>query len=155
MTKESPMPFTQSTEQQDREPITRLGGLFPSKSGKALCGGIDFVWQNQDGETHGDQLLELLQQAKNEQKQLRILIFQNNRPGGAPYTLNVALGELRVAQSSQSEKLPEQEKPRTWQSRADNQEAQTTEPRQQPPWANIPDPPEPPRPTRRVAPRRT
>ena len=81
----------------DRPPLLKLGGLYPSKSGKALTGNINLLYQDRQGSPSvGTQWVELLQQCVQENLPIRVLVFENNGQFGgahrAPYTLHVCLG---------------------------------------------------------------
>ena len=89
----------------ERPPLLKLGGLYPSKSGKALTGNINLLYQDRQGSPSvGTQWVELLQQCVQENLPIRVLVFENNGQFGgahrAPYTLHVCLGTPRQEQAT-------------------------------------------------------
>ncbi len=139
----------------DRPPLLKLGGLYPSKSGKALTGNINLLYQDRQGSPSvGTQWVELLQQCVQENLPLRVLVFENNGQWSgahrAPYTLHICVGSPRQERPASPpppdlpEEHPDDEAP-------DNQ----PEPDEPEPPARLRTPEPTPRPpVRRIAPRR-
>src|SRR5438105_2099227 len=103
------MPFNQDRPQPQRGKwerdgnLMRLGGLYPSKTGKALTGNMGIGWQDQDGQSMGKKLIEMIERALDDNLPLRFVIFDNtdraegNRP---PYSLHVTFGMSRPAMTT-------------------------------------------------------
>src|SRR5438270_13532657 len=95
------MPFNQDRPQPQRSRrqldanLMRLVGLYPSKTGKALTGNIGISWQDQDGQSMGKKLIEMIERALDDNLPSRFVIFDNtdraeaNRP---PYSPQVTFG---------------------------------------------------------------
>lgn len=86
-------PSASRSPRPDGPPLISAGGLFPSRSGKALVGSInlDYV-DTRVGTPVSTQLLNLIDQCLKEKRQLRVLIFEQFQ-GRVPYTLNFTIGE--------------------------------------------------------------
>src|SRR2546430_1387542 len=95
------MPFNdQRPQQRERDPnLTRLGGLYPSKTGKALAGNMNLAWVDRNtNETVGKKLIEMIERAMDDNLPLRFLIFDNtDRGGNPPYVMHVTFGNQRPA----------------------------------------------------------
>lgn len=80
----------ESQGNEDRYPLTRLSGLYPSKAGNALTG-------NAMDRIIGD-LERVIADAKASGRPLRFLVFENQRGGqnSPPYMLQVTLGNART-----------------------------------------------------------
>ena len=93
-------PQPQQPQQSQRDEFRlRLGGLYPSKTGNALTGGInlDYVKQG-DNRSVGEVLIEYIEKCLEENLQLRFLVFENNGKFNekSPYTMHVTIGNPRT-----------------------------------------------------------
>lgn len=80
--------------------LLRLGGLWDSKSGKAITGSVNVIEPQDEGEPpFGEVLIQWIEQAMSEERPLRFLVFEVNSqsPRGPSYSLNMALGDQRPA----------------------------------------------------------
>lgn len=88
-------PLEPQTDSADPSPLLRLGGLFPTQSGKALTGNVNlsYVGRDQDA-TIGERLIQILEKCIQENRPLRFVIFENQGKFGnkVPYILNVTIG---------------------------------------------------------------
>ena len=140
----------------ERPPLLKLGGLYPSKSGKALTGNINLLYQDRQGSPSvGTQWVELLQQCVQENLPIRVLVFENNGQFGgahrAPYTLHVCLGAPWQEQPTSPPPPELLEGHATYEDAPENER----EPDEPEPPARLRAPEPTPRPpVRRVAPRR-
>ena len=91
-----------------KEDLIKLGGLYPSKSGKALTGNSNMNYVLKSTEIPvGETLIETIKQAMDEDRPLRFLVFENNgRFPGAPYSLHVAMGTARPVEGAEAEEGP-------------------------------------------------
>ena len=140
----------------ERPPLLKLGGLYPSKSGKALTGNINLLYQDRQGSPSvGTQWVELLQQCVQKNLPIRVLVFENNGQFGgahrAPYTLHVCVGTPRQEQPA-SPPPPELLEGHATYEDAPEGEQEPDEP--EPPVCLRTPEPTPRPPVRRVAPRR-
>jgi len=141
---------------EERPPLLKLGGLFPSKSGNALTGNVNLWYKTRQGEASvGTKLAELLQQCAKENRPVRVLVFENTGKWGgkghAPYSLHVCLGNVLQKQDTPTAEFQQPEGYPTYEDAPDEPlEPDTPEP---PAIFRTPEPtPRPP--VRRVAPRR-
>src|SRR5687767_8174920 len=79
----------------------RLGGLFSSKSGNALTGGMNMNYQQRNGRLVGEELIEMIRTSMTTGQPLRFLVFDNSGFEGnkskSQYTLYAAPGQPRQA----------------------------------------------------------
>src|SRR6266850_1397773 len=94
------MAFNRSQQNQQRrndEPLTRLGGLYDSKSGKAITGNVR-VHEARKGDAMplGEVLIDIIRRAMDERRTLRFLVFQNDGKfrNSPPYTLHATIGDI-------------------------------------------------------------
>lgn len=141
-----------------KDDLLKLGGLYPSKSGKALTGNIHINEPRRGAsEPFGVILIDLIQQAMEEQRPLRFLVFESTFPDSrSPYTLNITLGNPRPPRGEEPDEDGEDPTPTTTPQRGEYFGGNEPTP---PPPTRRPEAPtrsEPvPRPVRRTAPRRT
>lgn len=94
---EPPAPRPPNAAYPNDEPLLRLGGLYPSKTGNALTGNISLTYSPRETqEPVGVSLGDLIQRAMEADRPLRFLVFENTRTGHPPYILNVTLGNPRA-----------------------------------------------------------
>ena len=115
------MPFSRSKAQnsrstEDREPLLRLGGLWTSKTGKALTGNVNLDYAKEGEDSVGEQLMSLLTQAKQEGKPLRFLVFEDDGKfaSRAPFSLHVTLGMQKPEEQEQPTRESAPQAPRRW-----------------------------------------
>ena len=105
------MPFPRRTpkaQPQDREPLLRLGGLYPNDSGTSIMGNVHVGSPRRGEEVPlGTDLIDLIERAMEQQRPLRLLIFEDNGkfPNAPPYTIHATLG--RANGESQATAEPE------------------------------------------------
>ena len=155
-----PQPPNSSPQQPntdpERPPLLKLGGLYPSKSGKALTGNINLLYQDRQGvPSIGTQWVELLQRCVQENLPIRVLVFENNGQWGgahrAPYTLHVCVGTPKQEQPTSPPPSELLEGHATYEEAPEDQ----PEPGEPEPPTRLRTPEPTPRPpVRRVAPRR-
>ena len=97
------MPFGHPTPRQPEQavqgpnnPLTRAGGLYPSKNGKALTGSIRVDAPRRNSIVpFGDELIGMIREAMEAKVPLRALVFENDGrfPNSPPYNLNFSLGD--------------------------------------------------------------
>lgn len=97
-------------------PLLRVTGLWESKSGKALMGGIDVTKARYGGtEPLGEELIALIRNCIEAGRPLRFLIFQNQNGKGAPYNLSATMGRARPegegGEGQQAWRRPQVEEP--------------------------------------------
>mgnify|MGYP001617520072 FL=1 len=88
----------QEAQPEPDDKLLRLGGLFPSRAGNALTGGMNLAWVPRGGTaTVGELLIEKIQRAMDEGRPLRVCVFEKNErdQGRTPYTVHVSVGRLR------------------------------------------------------------
>lgn len=127
-------PQTEQAEPDDE--LLKLGGLYPSRSGNALLGGINLSWVPRGGtDPVGTLLIEKIQRAMDLGRPLRFCVFENSGKfqNQSPYSIHVAVGR------------PRQTQPGSLEGTEGTQESQRLPPVMAP---------LPPRPVRRTAPRR-
>ena len=101
------MPFgsqkPESPKKQFDAPLHKITGLWPFKSGTGLGGTFRPNYISKDGnESAGDQLITLITQAMEENKEVRFMVFDNQaRPGTkVPYQLVCSVSEPYQRQES-------------------------------------------------------
>ena len=95
------MPFGPQREPQKQEskpsnPLFKVTGLWPWKSGLGLSGSLKPNYITREGnESSGEQLIALITQAMEENKEVRFMVFDNQLRHGAkmPYQLVCTISE--------------------------------------------------------------
>ena len=104
----TPKPQPRPPQDEDREPLLRLGGLYPSRNNSSIQGNAH-VGTPRRGETDplGTELIDLIERAMEQQRPLRFLIFEDSGkfPNSPPYTIHATLG--RVNGESQAAAEPD------------------------------------------------
>lgn len=97
----------------ERQPLTRLGGLYNSRSGNALTGNINLNYVNRGtGQRLGETLIEEIQKAMEMNHAWRLLVFENNGKfqQRAPYSIHSCISDRPNRDRSEQEQ-ERQEKP--------------------------------------------
>ena len=110
------MPFDRQPQQPSPQypnngPLLRVGGLYPSKSGKALTGNIHVATPRQGEEQpFGEILIDLIRQCMEENLPVRCLVFENDgKYPGAPYRVCLTTGRSKPEQAQvQGDSPPEE-----------------------------------------------
>lgn len=94
----------------ERQPLTRLGGLYNSRYGNALTGNINLNYvDRKTGQRLGETLIEEIQKAMEMNHSWRLLVFENNgKFQQAPYSIHSCISDRQNRDRSEQER---QEKP--------------------------------------------
>lgn len=80
----------------ERQPLTRLGGLYNSKSGNALMGTINLNYVNREtGQSLGETIIDEIRRAMEMNHPWRLLVFENSGKfqQRAPYSIHSCIGD--------------------------------------------------------------
>ena len=94
--RDQPEPAPRTTQRDEHR--FRLGGLYEGKN-NSLTGNVHVASIRRDGNTLGDRLIERIQYCMDENLPLRFLVFENNGKypeDKAPFSLHLTVGRPRA-----------------------------------------------------------